>query len=169
MFTWTGIFNFLLWCNPPSFCLGEKNRNKHPVPLGFTKILCGHWGRVLPKSLNLKATSTHKYFKRNHQGIRHYSGWEFTFGETRLGWLLALTAIFQRKKYIKVLCWLFISNDDWTRFDVALKFYWTIYQNHQLLPLELHTARGKEAIREFHHKNKCHQWFHLLVQERCIL
>lgn len=80
--------------------------------------------RFLPKSFNLKATS-HKYFKRNHRGVRHYCGWKFSFGETQL-WLMAFTAIFQWKRNdIKVLFWVFSSNDEWTGSDTALRFNWT--------------------------------------------
>lgn len=146
-------FRCLWWCNLPSFCLGEQNINKRANPTWIQWNIWGLLGRVLPKSLNLKATSSHKV----KSPVLHITKGGSLLMRDSAGWLMALTAIFQRKKkYIKVSFWLLGSNGVWTQFDMTLKCYWTIYQNHHHLLLELHKARGSEPIRGFHHKNKCH-------------
>lgn len=76
----------------------------------------------------------------------------------KAGWLMTLPTIFERNnRHIKVLG--LSSDDDWTQFDTTLRFYWTIHQTHHPLPLELHEVGGNEAIRWFHHKNKCQHCF----------
>lgn len=75
-------FLYLWWCNLPSFCLGEQNINKRANPTWIQWNIWGLLERVLPKSLNLKATSSHKVKSPRYYTLQRVGVY---LGETQLG------------------------------------------------------------------------------------
>lgn len=78
------LFTFLClwWCNLPSFRLGEQNINKRVNPTWIQWNIWGLLVRVLPKSLNLKATSSHKVKSPRYYTLQRVGVY---LGETQLG------------------------------------------------------------------------------------
>lgn len=153
-------------CNVKS----SENINKQLIPLGSSKNLWRRWARVLPspKSLKLKATSSHKRFKRE----------EITkVLDITVGGNLLSCNISKKKKKKKMhqsalLGFFSNSNDLLNPVGCSSLFFFNWSYLSKLsssFPLELHTARGNEAIRGIpSRETNVITCFHLLLQERCI-